>query len=180
MLTKADRNTRVMVNTPTRVLFILDRTIFLERVCRGAGKSWGEGERETESVGIPQTARARPPVHLSLASVRQGPPDGAPGVQASSLPRCTPTAGPAAQVLPLARGGSSWGLTVKAAGGKEEGKALSQPQQGAGRAGPAVWTLGATDRGAAEAAEGAWRVRSFSEGSCRPEDSGGPGVWREE
>ena len=31
MLTKADRNTRVMVNTPTRVLFILDRTIFLER-----------------------------------------------------------------------------------------------------------------------------------------------------
>lgn len=43
MLTKADRNTRVMVNTPTRVLFILDRTIFLERVCRGPGKSWGVG-----------------------------------------------------------------------------------------------------------------------------------------
>lgn len=39
MLTKADRNTRVMVNTPTRVLFILDRTIFLESLCSGAGKS---------------------------------------------------------------------------------------------------------------------------------------------
>lgn len=41
MLTKAERNTRMMVNTPTRVLFILDRTIFRESICRGVGKSWG-------------------------------------------------------------------------------------------------------------------------------------------
>lgn len=41
MLTKAERNTKVMVNTPTKVLFFLDRTIFLESVCRGVGKSWG-------------------------------------------------------------------------------------------------------------------------------------------
>lgn len=47
MLTKAERNTRVMVNTPTRVLFFLDRTIFLESVCRGVGKSWHKkGERD--------------------------------------------------------------------------------------------------------------------------------------
>ena len=57
MLTKADRNTRVMVNTPTRVLFILDRTIFLESVCSGAGKSCPGAERgrerdETEFSGL--------------------------------------------------------------------------------------------------------------------------------
>jgi hypothetical protein len=53
MLTKAERNTRVMVNTPTRVLFILDRTIFLERVCSGVGKSWGKGgEGETDVIAF--------------------------------------------------------------------------------------------------------------------------------
>lgn len=61
MLTKAERNTRVMVNTPTRVLFFLDRTIFLESVCRGVGKSWGrqEGKKEEtkqKSVRTLQTA----------------------------------------------------------------------------------------------------------------------------
>lgn len=56
MLTKADRNTRVMVNTPTRVLFILDLTIFLERVCSGAGKSCpGEESERTEVSGRQQT-----------------------------------------------------------------------------------------------------------------------------
>lgn len=49
MLTKAERNTRMMVKTPTRVLFVLDLTIFLERVCRGVGKSWGrKGGRHKE------------------------------------------------------------------------------------------------------------------------------------
>lgn len=53
MFTKADRNTRVMANTPTRVLFILDRTIFLERVCSGAGKSClrAEGGGEMKQFG---------------------------------------------------------------------------------------------------------------------------------
>lgn len=50
MLTKAERNTRVMVNTPTRVLFFLDRTIFLESVCRGVGKSWGRQEGKKEET----------------------------------------------------------------------------------------------------------------------------------
>lgn len=74
MLTKADRNTRVMVNTPTRVLFILDRTIFLERVCRGPGKSWEGGEEEgeryrTEFSGHSTTATEPDlPSPLSLAS----------------------------------------------------------------------------------------------------------------
>lgn len=39
MLMKAERQTMTMVRTPTRVLFILDWTIPLERVCRGTGKS---------------------------------------------------------------------------------------------------------------------------------------------
>ena len=60
MLTKADRNTRVMVNTPTRVLFILDRTIFLESVCSGAGKSCpgaeGGRERRNRIQWTPHTA----------------------------------------------------------------------------------------------------------------------------
>lgn len=51
MLTKAERNTRMMVNTPTRVLFVLDRTIFLESVCRGVGKSWeGRGRHKQSRV----------------------------------------------------------------------------------------------------------------------------------
>lgn len=40
MLTKADRKTRIMAKTPTKVLLVLDCTIFLERVWSGAGKSW--------------------------------------------------------------------------------------------------------------------------------------------
>lgn len=78
MLTKADRNTRVMVNTPTRVLFILDRTIFLERVCSGAGKSCPRGrgrerEREMKQNSMDSTYRHRggsegsPPLCLSPA-----------------------------------------------------------------------------------------------------------------
>lgn len=39
MLTKADRKTRIMAKTPTKVLLVLDCTIFLERVWRGTGKS---------------------------------------------------------------------------------------------------------------------------------------------
>lgn len=39
MLTKADRKTRIMAKTPTKVLLVLDCTIFLERVWSGAGKS---------------------------------------------------------------------------------------------------------------------------------------------
>lgn len=54
MLTKAERNTRMMVNTPTRVLFVLDRTIFLESVCRGVGKSWeGRGRHKAEFSQYP-------------------------------------------------------------------------------------------------------------------------------
>lgn len=54
MLTKAERNTRVMVNTPTRVLFVLDRTIFLESVCRGVGKSWGrKGKTQSRIQSVP-------------------------------------------------------------------------------------------------------------------------------
>lgn len=77
MLTKADRNTRVMVNTPTRVLFILDLTIFLERVCSGAGKSCPRGrgrERErdkTEFSGLhipPQRRQWRLSPSLSVTS----------------------------------------------------------------------------------------------------------------
>lgn len=40
MLTKAERKTRIMAKTPTKVLLVLDCTIFLERVWSGAGKSW--------------------------------------------------------------------------------------------------------------------------------------------
>lgn len=40
MLMKAERKTTMMVKTPTRVLFSLDWTILLERVCRGTGNSW--------------------------------------------------------------------------------------------------------------------------------------------
>lgn len=36
---KAERKTMMMVKMPTRVLFSLDWTILLERVCRGTGKS---------------------------------------------------------------------------------------------------------------------------------------------
>lgn len=43
ILMNADRKTRTMVKTPTRVLFSLDWTIRLERVCRGTGKSWERG-----------------------------------------------------------------------------------------------------------------------------------------
>ena len=39
MLTKADMKTRRMLNTPTRVLFMRDWTIFFETVCIGDGKS---------------------------------------------------------------------------------------------------------------------------------------------
>lgn len=39
MLTKAERKTRIMAKTPTKVLLVLDCTIFLERVWRGTGKS---------------------------------------------------------------------------------------------------------------------------------------------
>lgn len=52
MLTKAERNTRVMVNTPTRVLFFLDRTIFLESVCRGVGKSWGRKRQSRRQLEL--------------------------------------------------------------------------------------------------------------------------------
>lgn len=45
MLTKADRNTRIMAKTPTKVLLVLDCTIFLERVWRGTGKSCMRGKK---------------------------------------------------------------------------------------------------------------------------------------
>lgn len=96
MLTKADRNTRVMVNTPTRVLFILDRTIFLEKVCRGAGKSWGSrwGERQHRiqwALHKPSHNQvSRPP--SSLASATRGP----------SGTRATASRPTAAQTLQLA------------------------------------------------------------------------------
>lgn len=40
MLMKAERKTRMMVKIPTRVLFIRDWTIFLERFCRDTGKNY--------------------------------------------------------------------------------------------------------------------------------------------
>lgn len=46
---KAERKTMMMVKTPTRVLFSLDWTILLERVCRGTGKSWEHGKKQQES-----------------------------------------------------------------------------------------------------------------------------------
>ena len=73
MLTKADRNTRVMVNTPTRVLFILDRTIFLESLCSGAGKSCRGaqgGQRWNRIQWTPHTATEElggGPPHLCLS-----------------------------------------------------------------------------------------------------------------
>lgn len=72
MLIKAERNTRVMVNTPTRVLFVLDRTIFLESVCRGVGKSWGRKGEDTKqsSVSTLQTALELSSHTLSLSSSR--------------------------------------------------------------------------------------------------------------
>lgn len=89
MLTKADRNTRVMVNTPTRVLFILERTIFLERVCRGAGKSCGGGRTEQNSLGTPRSA-IEPALPSTLVSRQcqhrpRALPEHPPHVQASSL-----------------------------------------------------------------------------------------------
>lgn len=116
MLTKADRNTRVMVNTPTRVLFILDRTIFLERVCRGAGKScpkgrgWVRRERErTEFSGdsasaIGELVEPAPPLASGQPHPR-GLPEHPRRAQDSRLTACTPassdnstesTAGPSA------------------------------------------------------------------------------------
>lgn len=47
----ADRKTMTMVKTPTRVLFSLDWTILLERVCRGTGKSWEcGGNHQQENI----------------------------------------------------------------------------------------------------------------------------------
>lgn len=40
ILTKAEMKTRMMVNTPTRVLLVRDWTIFFETVCIAAGKSY--------------------------------------------------------------------------------------------------------------------------------------------
>lgn len=90
MLTKADRNTRMMLNTPSRVLFILDRTIFLDRVCRGTGKSCpeeGGRERQQNSVETLQTALepALPSIFASLQHNPRGLPARPPGGQASSL-----------------------------------------------------------------------------------------------
>lgn len=45
ILTKAEMKTRVMVNTPTRVLLVRDWTIFFETVCIVAGKSCGENSK---------------------------------------------------------------------------------------------------------------------------------------
>ena len=39
---KAERKTRMMVKTPTRVLLSLDWTILLESVWRGTGKNYQE------------------------------------------------------------------------------------------------------------------------------------------
>lgn len=54
ILMKAERKTTMMVKTPTSVLFSLDRTILLERVCRGTGKSW---EKETQSEDVSGTEK---------------------------------------------------------------------------------------------------------------------------
>lgn len=51
MLMKAERQTMTMVRTPTRVLFSLDWTIPLERLCRGTGKSCGQPNGEVVSLG---------------------------------------------------------------------------------------------------------------------------------
>lgn len=48
---KAERKTMMMVKTPTRVLFSLDWTILLERVCRGTGKSC-KHEEHRPSKGV--------------------------------------------------------------------------------------------------------------------------------
>lgn len=56
ILMNADRKTMTMVKTPTRVLFSLDWTILLERVCRGTGKSWecgGGKDVDYERLGKP-------------------------------------------------------------------------------------------------------------------------------
>jgi hypothetical protein len=42
MLMKAERKTRMMVKTPTRVLLSLDWTILLDKVWRGTGKNCPE------------------------------------------------------------------------------------------------------------------------------------------
>lgn len=51
MLMKAERQTTTMVRTPTRVLFSLDWTIPLERLCRGTGKSCGQPNGQVVSLG---------------------------------------------------------------------------------------------------------------------------------
>lgn len=51
MLMKAERQTMTMVRTPTRVLFSLDWTIPLERLCRGTGKSCGQPNGQVVSLG---------------------------------------------------------------------------------------------------------------------------------
>lgn len=45
MLTKAEMKTRMMLNTPTRVLLVRDCTIFFETVCIAAGKSYEREQR---------------------------------------------------------------------------------------------------------------------------------------
>lgn len=51
MLMKAERQTMTMVRTPTMVLFILDWTIPLERVCSDTGKSCGQPDDDVVSLG---------------------------------------------------------------------------------------------------------------------------------
>lgn len=48
MLTKAEMKTRMMLNTPTRVLLVRDWTIFFETVCMAAGKSFKRGAESNE------------------------------------------------------------------------------------------------------------------------------------
>lgn len=43
MLTKAEMKTRMMVNTPTRVLLVRDWTIFFDTICIAAGNSYKRG-----------------------------------------------------------------------------------------------------------------------------------------
>lgn len=50
ILTKAEMKTRIMVNTPTRVLLVRDWTIFFETVCIVAGKSCGENSKDKQST----------------------------------------------------------------------------------------------------------------------------------